>query len=71
MDLKEIGVNTRNWVDSAQDRDYWRYAVLIDSLHYARTCSTYLSNYEPEHYSQSHRDRQALKMMHMTSKGFC
>ena len=20
MDLKEIGVNTRNWVDSAQDR---------------------------------------------------
>ena len=24
MDLKEIGINTRNWVDSAQDRDYWR-----------------------------------------------
>ena len=23
MDLKEIG-NTRNWVDSDQDRDYWR-----------------------------------------------
>ena len=23
MDLKEIGSNTRNWVDSAQDRDYW------------------------------------------------
>ena len=23
MDLKEIGINTRNWVDSAQDRDYW------------------------------------------------
>ena len=22
MDLKEIGVNTRNWVDSAQNRDY-------------------------------------------------
>ena len=22
MDLKEIGVNTRNWVDSAQDREY-------------------------------------------------
>ena len=22
MDLKEIGLNTRNWVDSAQDRDY-------------------------------------------------
>ena len=24
MDLKEIGINTRNWIDSAQDRDYWR-----------------------------------------------
>ena len=24
MDLKEIGVNTRNWVDSAQGRYYWR-----------------------------------------------
>ena len=22
MDLKEIGINTKNWVDSAQDRDY-------------------------------------------------
>jgi hypothetical protein len=24
MDFKEIGINTKNWVDSAQDRDYWR-----------------------------------------------
>ena len=24
MDLKEIGIKTKNWVDSAQDRDYWR-----------------------------------------------
>ena len=23
MDLEELGSNTRNWVDSAQDRDYW------------------------------------------------
>jgi hypothetical protein len=22
MDLNAIGINTRNWVDSAQDRDY-------------------------------------------------
>ena len=22
MDLKEIDINTRNWVDSAQNRDY-------------------------------------------------
>ena len=27
MDLKEIGINTRNWVDSAQDRNYWRALV--------------------------------------------
>ena len=27
MDLKEIGINTRNSVDSAQDRDYWRALV--------------------------------------------
>ena len=24
MDLREISINTRNWVDSAQDRNYWR-----------------------------------------------
>ena len=23
MDLKEICINTRNWVDLTQDRDYW------------------------------------------------
>jgi hypothetical protein len=27
MDLKEIGINTRNWFDSVQDRDYWRALV--------------------------------------------
>ena len=27
MDLKEIGINTRNWTDLAQDRDYWRAHV--------------------------------------------
>ena len=27
MDRKEIGINTRNWVDSAQDRDNWRALV--------------------------------------------
>ena len=26
MDIKEIGINMRNWVDSAQDRD-WRALV--------------------------------------------
>ena len=27
MDLEEIGTNTRNWVDSAQDRNYRRALV--------------------------------------------
>ena len=27
MGLKGIGINTRSWVDSAQDRDYWRALV--------------------------------------------
>ena len=27
MDLKEIGTNTRNWVNLAQDKDYWRALV--------------------------------------------
>ena len=27
MDLKEIGINTKTWVDSAKDRDYWRAFV--------------------------------------------
>ena len=24
MDLREIGINTMNWANLAQDRDYWR-----------------------------------------------
>jgi hypothetical protein len=27
MDLKEIGINAGNWVDSAQDTNYWRALV--------------------------------------------
>ena len=27
MDIREIGINTRNWVDSAQNRNYWRALV--------------------------------------------
>ena len=27
MDLEEIGINVGHWVDSAQDRDYWRVLV--------------------------------------------
>jgi hypothetical protein len=29
MDLKEIPIITRNWVDLAQDSDYWR--ALLDA----------------------------------------
>ena len=29
MDLKEIGIKTRNLIDSAQDRDYWRALVNV------------------------------------------
>ena len=27
MGLEEIGINVGNWVDSAQDRNYWRALV--------------------------------------------
>ena len=27
MGLQEIGINAGNWVDSAQDRNYWRALV--------------------------------------------
>ena len=27
MDLDEIDINASNWVDSAQDRNYWRVLV--------------------------------------------
>ena len=27
MDLEEIGINAGNWVDSAQDKNYWRALV--------------------------------------------
>ena len=29
MDLEEIGINTGNWVDPAQDRVYWRALVNV------------------------------------------
>jgi hypothetical protein len=27
MELTEIGINAREWVDSVQDTDYWRTLV--------------------------------------------
>ena len=32
MDLEVIGINAGNWVDSAQDRDYWRALCSIEPL---------------------------------------
>ena len=35
MDFKQISINTRNWDDSAQDRDYWRaigHGVIQDDV---------------------------------------
>jgi hypothetical protein len=29
MDLKETGINTRNWVDTAQCKDYWTASVNV------------------------------------------
>ena len=29
LDLEEIGINAGNWVDSAQDRDYWIALVIV------------------------------------------
>ena len=34
MDLKELCINTWNWVDSTQDRDYWR--ALVNAALYIR-----------------------------------
>ena len=28
MDLEEIGINSGYWIDSAQDRNYWRVLVI-------------------------------------------
>ena len=33
MDLEEIGIITGNWVDLAQDRDYWRDIVILTHTH--------------------------------------
>ena len=30
MDLEEIGINAGNWVDSTQDRDYWKALVNVE-----------------------------------------
>ena len=29
VDLKESGINTRNWIDFAQDKNYWKALVNV------------------------------------------
>ena len=29
MDLEDVGINAGNWVNSVQDRDYWRVIVNV------------------------------------------
>ena len=63
MDLKEIGINTRIWVDSDQDRDNWRVLVTasvtwrISCFFRVRTrSSNYLSySWSPEVQCRIHK----------------
>ena len=43
MDLKEIGNNTKNLVDSVQDMDYWR--ALVNALNLRITLVMELVSY--------------------------
>ena len=38
IDLEEIGINAGNWVDSAQNRNYWR-ALVNAALNFHKPCS--------------------------------
>ena len=48
MDLKEIGISTRNWVDLAQDRDYWK-ALVNAALNFRVPYAMGLVNYHNQH----------------------
>ena len=43
MDLEEIGINAGIWVDSAQDRNYWRALVNAVSYHLQKEIYTAFS----------------------------
>ena len=53
MNLKEIGINTRNWVDSAQDRHYWRALVNVFSNALSLCSSLSLRNPASHPYSST------------------
>ena len=50
MDLEEIGINPGNWVDSAQDRDYWRALVNCDIEPPGSICHELVSYFVLYHY---------------------
>ena len=41
MDFKEIYISMSSWVDSAQDRDYWRGLLFYITLHHISIMSIY------------------------------
>ena len=43
MDLKRIVINTRNWVDSAQDRDFFCICICFDGMVIAAQCTATFS----------------------------
>ena len=47
MDIKEMGTNTRNWVDSPLDRDYWRALVYASLKHQELLESPFECGIEP------------------------
>ena len=48
MDPKEICINMKNWVDSVQDRDYWRPLVnAAFNLGLHKPCSKLVRLYSP------------------------
>ena len=44
MDLEEIGINAGNWIDSAQDSNYWR--ALVNAIHFLYNMHTSVINKE-------------------------
>ena len=49
MDVKEIGINRRNWIDSTQDRDYWR-ALVNEALNLRVSEAMELVNFHKHHF---------------------
>ena len=53
MNLEEVGINAGNWVDSAQDRDYWR-ALVNAALNLRVPLATELENESENKSTEEH-----------------